>query len=53
MHDAQQLFFLFFPSDDHAGVLVFIQQRADLLFRGGQIDMFNVMTDTARDIHTW
>ena len=50
VYHAQQLFFLFTAGHDHAGVLVFIQQGADLLFRRRQVNMLNVMAgghDTA------
>ncbi|MNR30736.1 hypothetical protein D3C85_1482050 [compost metagenome] len=43
MHHAEQIFLFFTAGDDHAGVLVFIQQGADLRFRRVQVDMLDIV----------
>lgn len=43
VHHAKQLLFLFTTGDNHAGVLVFIQQGANVLLRCRQVDMLDVM----------
>ena len=43
MNHAEQIFIIISAGDDQSGMLVFLQQGANFLFRGAKVYMFDIM----------